>query len=114
MVTFPCIDVFLPRYSNQVCIALEKRGFFYLSQLLTPQGTHLASWSVIYSNSPQKLGHGLVTKWYQDLFSNVTDSSQPGLLLGQFVSSQPVQSLAKDLTPCIPLTGSKETLDCHL
>ncbi|CAB4418026.1 unnamed protein product [Rhizophagus irregularis] len=87
---------------------LRKRGFFYLSQLLTPQGTHLASWSVIYSNSPQKLGHGLVTKWYQDLFSNVTDSSQPGLLLGQFVSSQPVQSLAKDLTPCIPLTGSKK------
>ncbi|CAB4417816.1 unnamed protein product [Rhizophagus irregularis] len=46
---------------------LRKRGFFYLSQLLTPQGTHLASWSVIYSNSTQKLGHGLVTKWYQDL-----------------------------------------------
>ncbi|CAB4417842.1 unnamed protein product [Rhizophagus irregularis] len=69
---------------------LRKRGFFYLSQLLTPQGTHLASWSVIYSNSPQKLGYGLVTKWYQDLSANITDPTQP------------------ELTPCIPLVGSKK------
>ncbi|CAB4446317.1 unnamed protein product [Rhizophagus irregularis] len=87
---------------------LRKRGFFYLSQLLTPQGTHLVSWSVIYSNSTQKHGHARVTKWYQDLSSNVTDPNQPGLLLDQFVSTRPVQSIAKDLTPCIPLVGSKK------
>ncbi|CAB4421324.1 unnamed protein product [Rhizophagus irregularis] len=87
---------------------LRKRGFFYLSQLLTPQGTHLASWSVIYSNSTQKLGHARVTKLYQDLLSTVTDPNQPGLLLDQFVLTQPVQSVAKDLTPCIPLVGSKK------
>ncbi|CAB4430138.1 unnamed protein product [Rhizophagus irregularis] len=67
---------------------LRKRGFFYLSQLLTPQGTYLASWS--------------------DLFANITDPTQPGLLLDQFVSSRPVQSIAKDLTPCLPLKGSKK------
>ncbi|PKY61915.1 hypothetical protein RhiirA4_487561 [Rhizophagus irregularis] len=75
------------------------------------QCTHLASWSVIYSNSVQKLGHGLVTKWYQDLVFNVTDPNQSGLLLDQFASVQPiqfVQSTAKDLTPCIPLVGSKK------
>ncbi|PKY35155.1 hypothetical protein RhiirB3_455584, partial [Rhizophagus irregularis] len=36
---------------------LRKRGLFYLSQLLTPQGTHLLSWSVIYANSIQKRGN---------------------------------------------------------
>ncbi|CAB4440625.1 unnamed protein product [Rhizophagus irregularis] len=87
---------------------LRKRGFFYLSQLLTPQGTHLLSWSVIYANSTQKLGHARVTKWYQDLLFTVTDPSQPGLLLEQFVSTQPVQSVTKNLTPCIPLVGSKK------
>ncbi|PKY63570.1 hypothetical protein RhiirA4_493027, partial [Rhizophagus irregularis] len=70
--------------------------------------THLASWSVIYSNSTQKLGHARVTKWYQDLFSNVTDLNQPGLLLDQFISTRPAQSVAKALTPCIPLVGSKK------
>ncbi|CAB4443464.1 unnamed protein product [Rhizophagus irregularis] len=80
-----------------------------LSAKIFKSSTHLASWSVIYSNSPQKLGHGLVTKWYQDLFSTVTDPNHPGLLLDQFVSTRPVQSIAKDLTPCIiPLVGSKK------
>ncbi|PKY63102.1 hypothetical protein RhiirA4_490983, partial [Rhizophagus irregularis] len=87
---------------------LRKRGFFYLSQLLTPQGTHLVSWSVLYSNSAQKHGHARVTKWYRDLSSIVTDPNQPGLLLDQFVSTRPVQSIAKDLTPCIPFEGSKK------
>ncbi|PKY63563.1 hypothetical protein RhiirA4_492984, partial [Rhizophagus irregularis] len=90
---------------------LRKRGFFYLSQLLTPQGTHLASWSVIYSNSTQKLGNARVTKWYQDLSSNVTDPNQSGLLLDRFISIQPAQfthSVVKDLTPCIPLVDSKK------
>ncbi|CAB4423752.1 unnamed protein product [Rhizophagus irregularis] len=79
-----------------------------LSQLLTPQGTHLVSWSVLYSNSAQKHGHARVTKWYQDLFSNVTDPSQPGLLLDRFISTRPTHSIAKELIPYVPLVGSKK------
>ncbi|PKY63099.1 hypothetical protein RhiirA4_490974, partial [Rhizophagus irregularis] len=105
---YQCLSIKIFRSSLH---RLRKRGFFYLSQLLTPQGTHLASWSVIYSNSVQKLSHGLVTKWYQDLVFNVTDPNQFGLLLDQFASAQPTQfvhSTAKDLIPCIPLVGSKK------
>ncbi|CAB4430550.1 unnamed protein product [Rhizophagus irregularis] len=87
---------------------LSRTNLSSIPDLAFPNGTHLASWSVIYSNSPQKLGYGLVTKWYQDLFANVTDPTQPGLLLDRFVSSRPVHSLAKELTPCIPLVGSKK------
>ncbi|EXX79023.1 hypothetical protein RirG_009590 [Rhizophagus irregularis DAOM 197198w] len=39
---------------------LRRRGLFYLSQLLSPQGTHLLSWSVIYTNSTQKRGNACV------------------------------------------------------
>ncbi|CAB4423755.1 unnamed protein product [Rhizophagus irregularis] len=89
-------------------IRLRKRGFFYLSQLLTPQGTHLVSWSVVYANSIQKHGHARVTEWYQDLSSNVTDPSQPGLLLDRFISSRPTHSITKELTPYIPQTDTKK------
>ncbi|CAB4423739.1 unnamed protein product [Rhizophagus irregularis] len=83
---------------------LRKHELYYLSQLLTPQRTHLTSWSVIYSNSTQKQGNTRVLKWYINLSFNVTDPHQPGLLRDRFFSNQPtMNSITKELVPCTGL-----------
>ncbi|PKB91768.1 hypothetical protein RhiirA5_447618, partial [Rhizophagus irregularis] len=88
---------------------LRKRSLFYLSQILTPQGTHLLSWSVIYANSIQKRGNARLPNWYKDLSANVTIPDKPGLLKDQFVTDQrPVSQLAKELTPCTLPSGYKK------
>ncbi|PKB91904.1 hypothetical protein RhiirA5_447033, partial [Rhizophagus irregularis] len=88
---------------------LRKRGLFYLSQLLTPQGTHLLSWSVIYANSVQKRGNARLPNWYKNLFANVTIPDKPGLLKDRFMTEQrPVSQIAKELAPCTPPSGYKK------
>ncbi|CAB4436105.1 unnamed protein product [Rhizophagus irregularis] len=84
---YQCLSIKIFRSSLH---RLRKRGFFYLSQLLTPQGTHLVLGRSFIPTLFIKLSHGLVTKWYQDL------------------PTQFVHSTAKDLIPCIPLVGSKK------
>ncbi|GET65323.1 ribonuclease H-like domain-containing protein [Rhizophagus irregularis DAOM 181602=DAOM 197198] len=88
---------------------LRKRGLFYLSQLLTPQGTHLLSWSVIYANSVQKRGNARLSMWYKNLSTNITIPDKPGLLKDRFLTEQqPVSLIAKELAPCIPPSGYKK------
>ncbi|PKB92554.1 hypothetical protein RhiirA5_444267, partial [Rhizophagus irregularis] len=88
---------------------LRKRGLFYLSQLLTPQGTHLLSWSIIYANSVQKRGNARLSMWYKNLSTNVTIPDKPGLLRDRFLTEQqPVSLIAKELAPCIPPSGYKK------
>ncbi|EXX53874.1 hypothetical protein RirG_239810 [Rhizophagus irregularis DAOM 197198w] len=88
---------------------LRKRGLFYFSQLLTPQGTHLLSWSVIYVNSVQKRDNARLSNWYKNLSTNVTIPDKPGLLKDQFMAEQrPVSQIAKELAPCIPPSGYKK------
>ncbi|PKC02406.1 hypothetical protein RhiirA5_380997 [Rhizophagus irregularis] len=88
---------------------LRKRSLFYLSQLLTPQGTHLLSWSVIYANSIQKRGNARLPNWYKNLSANVTIPDKPGLLKDQFMTTQrPVSHITKELTPCTPPSGYKK------
>ncbi|GBC33018.2 RNA-directed DNA polymerase from mobile element jockey-like [Rhizophagus irregularis DAOM 181602=DAOM 197198] len=90
-------------------IRLRKRSLFYLSQLLTPQGTHLLSWSVIYVNSIQKRGNARLPNWYKDLSANVTIPDIPGLLKDQFMTNQSlVSQIAKELAPCTPPSGYKK------
>ncbi|GET56111.1 hypothetical protein GLOIN_2v1783661 [Rhizophagus irregularis DAOM 181602=DAOM 197198] len=88
---------------------LRKRSLFYLSQLLTPQGTHLLSWSVIYANSIQKRGNARLLNWYKNLSANVTIPDKPGLLKDQFMINQrPVSQIAKELALCTPPSGYKK------
>ncbi|EXX55711.1 hypothetical protein RirG_222900 [Rhizophagus irregularis DAOM 197198w] len=88
---------------------LRKHGLFYLSQLLTPQGTHLLSWSVIYANSIQKRGNARLPNWYKNLSANVTIPDKPGLLKDRFMTEQrPVSQIAKELALCIPPSGYKK------
>ncbi|GET62874.1 hypothetical protein GLOIN_2v1783661 [Rhizophagus irregularis DAOM 181602=DAOM 197198] len=88
---------------------LRKRGLFYLSQLLTPQGTHLLSWSVIYANSVQKRGNARLPMWYKNLSINVTIPDKSGLLRDRFlIEQQPVSLIAKELAPCIPPSSYKK------
>ncbi|PKC53670.1 hypothetical protein RhiirA1_478811, partial [Rhizophagus irregularis] len=91
------LDVFMANLAR-----LHKRGLFYLSQLLTPQGTHLLSWSVIYANSIQKRGNARIPNWYKDLSANVT-------IPDRFMTDQrPVSQFAKELVPCTPPSGYKK------
>ncbi|PKK55730.1 hypothetical protein RhiirC2_801644, partial [Rhizophagus irregularis] len=88
---------------------LCKHSLFYLSQLLTPQGTHLLSWSVIYANSIQKRGNARIPNWYKDLSTNVTIPDKSGLLQERFITEQrPMSQIQKELTPCAPPSGYKK------
>ncbi|PKB95065.1 hypothetical protein RhiirA5_437440 [Rhizophagus irregularis] len=88
---------------------LRKRNLFYLSQLLTPQGTHLLSWSVIYTNSIQKRGNARIPNWYKDLSANVTIPDKPGLLKDQFMTNQRlVSQIVKELVSCTLPSGYKK------
>ncbi|EXX65234.1 hypothetical protein RirG_135200 [Rhizophagus irregularis DAOM 197198w] len=88
---------------------LRKRSLFYLSQLLTPQGTYLLSWSVIYANSIQKRDNARLPNWYKNLSANVTIPDKPGLLKDQFMTKQrPVSQIAKELAPCTFPSGYKK------
>ncbi|CAB4421321.1 unnamed protein product [Rhizophagus irregularis] len=91
------------------CAGSASRGLYYLSQLLTPQNTHLISWSVIYSNSIKKhKGYARTPKWYTDLSSNVTINVHSGLLQDRFMTYPSISSVVRTLAPCTPVIGYKK------
>lgn len=104
----PIYQCFTPEVFKTNLMRLRKYGLFYLSQLLTLQGTHLIFWSVIYSHSVQKLGNARISKWYKDLSANVTSPNCPDLLLDQYMTTLPFSLAAKELTLCTPLVGHKK------
>jgi hypothetical protein len=84
----------------------RKRKLFYLSQLLTPQGTHLISWST-YIASLVKKGRTHTHKWYLDIQQRLTIPDSHNLLKDAYRRDSPPAILpAVVLAPC---TSTKPT-----
>ncbi|GET55689.1 RNA-directed DNA polymerase from mobile element jockey-like [Rhizophagus irregularis DAOM 181602=DAOM 197198] len=77
---------------------LRSLQLYYLSQFITPQGTHMITWNVYLSNLSSRKGHRVLPhKWFVDIHQCVTVPNSNSLLLDQF-SSEAISSII-DLVP---------------
>ncbi|CAB5331216.1 unnamed protein product [Rhizophagus irregularis] len=53
-------------------------------------------------------GNARISKWYKNLFFNVTIPDDSGLLQDRFMSKQPANSVVKELVPYTPPSGHKK------
>ncbi|PKY33283.1 hypothetical protein RhiirB3_452058, partial [Rhizophagus irregularis] len=80
---------------------LRKRQLFYLSQLITPQGTHLISWKAYYDNLVGRRGPGRVPYWYKDVQHATTIPDSNNRLLDHFITMPTNDSSIYELEPCL-------------
>ncbi|GBC05572.1 hypothetical protein RclHR1_00630019 [Rhizophagus clarus] len=84
---------------------LRRRHLYYLSQLITPTGSHLISWTAYQTayiaQLADKYGRSLPHKWYLDIQATTTISDSHDRLYDHFVclpSATPVVSLVPGVT----------------
>ncbi|PKK55846.1 hypothetical protein RhiirC2_801341, partial [Rhizophagus irregularis] len=94
----PLFDVMTPKIFISYFRRLRSLQLYYLSQFITPQGTHLITWNVYLSNlSCQKGYHVLPHKWFNDIHQCATVPNSNSLLLDQFSSDATSSNI--DLVP---------------
>ncbi|GBB97269.1 hypothetical protein RclHR1_29530003 [Rhizophagus clarus] len=114
--TFP--DLTLPGYTLlyscmspkvfKACLkVLRKCHLYYLSQLITPTGSHLISWTAYQisyiAHLADKRGHSLPHKWYLDIKANTTLPDSHDHLYDHYACSPSIVS-AVNLVPGITTT----------
>ncbi|GBB96529.1 hypothetical protein RclHR1_27770001 [Rhizophagus clarus] len=81
---------------------LRKRHLYYLSQLITPTGTHLVSWTAYrtayIAQLTDKRGRSLSHKWYLDIQATTTIPDSHDRLYDRYVCS-PTDTPAVSLVP---------------
>ncbi|EXX56023.1 hypothetical protein RirG_219940 [Rhizophagus irregularis DAOM 197198w] len=94
----PLFDVMTPKIFISYFRRLRSLQLYYLSQFITPQGTHMITWNVYLSNLSSRKGHRVLPhKWFNDIHQCVTIPNSNSLLLDQF-SSEAISSNV-DLVP---------------
>ncbi|GBB94060.1 hypothetical protein RclHR1_22850001 [Rhizophagus clarus] len=78
-----------PKVFKACLKVLRKRYLYYLSQLITPSGSHLISWTTYQSayiaQLADKCGRSLPHKWYLDIKANTTLSDSHDHLYDRYV-----------------------------
>ncbi|EXX66575.1 hypothetical protein RirG_122490 [Rhizophagus irregularis DAOM 197198w] len=97
----PLFECMTPKAFKAYFPILRKRQMFYLSQLVTPQGTHLISWKAYYDNLVGRRGPGRIPYWYKDIQHATTISDSNNHLIDQFKFTPTIDSSFYDLTPCL-------------
>ncbi|GET55983.1 ribonuclease H-like domain-containing protein [Rhizophagus irregularis DAOM 181602=DAOM 197198] len=83
----PLYDVMTPKIFISYFRRLRSLQLYYLSQFITPQGTHMITWNVYLSNLSSKKGHRVLPhKWFNDIHQRVTTPGSNSLLLDRFSS----------------------------
>ncbi|PKY34008.1 hypothetical protein RhiirB3_453368, partial [Rhizophagus irregularis] len=83
----PLFDVMTPKVFISYFRRLRSLQLYYLSQFITPQGTHMITWNVYLSNLSSRKGHRVLPhKWFNDIHQCVTVPGSDSLLLNQFSS----------------------------
>ncbi|GBC13571.2 RNA-directed DNA polymerase from mobile element jockey-like [Rhizophagus irregularis DAOM 181602=DAOM 197198] len=94
----PLFEVMTPKIFISYFRRLRSLQLYYLSQFITPQGTHMITWNVYLSNLSSRKGHRVLPhKWFTDIHHCVTFPNSNSLLLDQF-SSEAIPSNI-DLAP---------------
>ncbi|GET66400.1 RNA-directed DNA polymerase from mobile element jockey-like [Rhizophagus irregularis DAOM 181602=DAOM 197198] len=96
----PLFECMTPKAFKAYFPILRKRQLFYLSQLVTPQGTHLISWKAYYDNLVGRRGPGRIPYWYKDIQQVTTIPDTNNRLLAQFVTTPMIDSSFYELEPC--------------
>ncbi|GET59998.1 RNA-directed DNA polymerase from mobile element jockey-like [Rhizophagus irregularis DAOM 181602=DAOM 197198] len=83
----PLYDVMTPKIFISYFRRLRSLQLYYLSQFITPQGTHMITWNIYLSNLSSKKGHRVLPhKWFNDIHQCVTTPDSNSLLLDRFFS----------------------------
>ncbi|GBC33790.2 RNA-directed DNA polymerase from mobile element jockey-like [Rhizophagus irregularis DAOM 181602=DAOM 197198] len=83
----PLYDVMTPKIFISYFRRLRSLQLYYLSQFITPQGTHMITWNVYLSNLSSKKGHRVLPhKWFNDIHQRVTTPGSNSLFLDRFSS----------------------------
>ncbi|CAB4488155.1 unnamed protein product [Rhizophagus irregularis] len=83
----PLFEVMTPKIFISYFRRLRCLQLYYLSQFITPQGTHMITWNVYLSHLSSRKGHRVLPhKWFNDIHQNVTVPNSNSLLLDQFSS----------------------------
>ncbi|GET66496.1 RNA-directed DNA polymerase from mobile element jockey-like isoform X1 [Rhizophagus irregularis DAOM 181602=DAOM 197198] len=83
----PLYDVMTPKIFISYFRRLRSLQLYYLSQFITPQGTHMITWNVYLSNLSSRKGHRVLPhKWFNDIHQCVTVPGSNSLLLDRFSS----------------------------
>ncbi|GBC47762.2 RNA-directed DNA polymerase from mobile element jockey-like isoform X1 [Rhizophagus irregularis DAOM 181602=DAOM 197198] len=83
----PLFEVMTPKIFISYFRRLRSLQLYYLSQFITPQGTHMITWNVYLSNLSSRKGHRVLPhKWFNDIHQCVTVPNSNSLLLDQFSS----------------------------
>ncbi|GET56223.1 ribonuclease H-like domain-containing protein [Rhizophagus irregularis DAOM 181602=DAOM 197198] len=83
----PLFEVMTPKIFLSYFRRLRSLQLYYLSQFITPQGTHMITWNVYLSNLSSRKGHRVFPhKWFNDIHQCVTVPNSNSLLLDQFSS----------------------------
>ncbi|GET66236.1 RNA-directed DNA polymerase from mobile element jockey-like [Rhizophagus irregularis DAOM 181602=DAOM 197198] len=106
----PLYDVMTPKIFISYFRRLRSLQLYYLSQFITPQGTHMITWNVYLSNLSSKKGHRVLPhKWFNDIHQRVTTPGSNSLLLDRF-SSDAIPSNIDLLPPLL----SKQQYSCKI
>ncbi|GET54160.1 RNA-directed DNA polymerase from mobile element jockey-like isoform X1 [Rhizophagus irregularis DAOM 181602=DAOM 197198] len=94
----PLFEVMTPKIFISYFRRLRSLHLYYLSQFITPQGTHMITWKVYLSGLSSRKGHRVLPhKWFNDIHQCVTIPSSNSLLLDQFSSDATPSNI--DLVP---------------
>ncbi|GET56229.1 RNA-directed DNA polymerase from mobile element jockey-like [Rhizophagus irregularis DAOM 181602=DAOM 197198] len=83
----PLFEVMTPKIFISYFRRLRCLQLYYLSQLITPHGTHMITWNFYLSNLSSRKGHRVLShKWFNDIHQCVIVPNSNSLLLDQFSS----------------------------
>ncbi|GET56226.1 RNA-directed DNA polymerase from mobile element jockey-like [Rhizophagus irregularis DAOM 181602=DAOM 197198] len=83
----PLFDIMTPKIFISYFRRLRSLQLYYLSQFITPQGTHMITWNVYLSNLSSRKGHRVLPhKWFNDIHQCATIPYFNSLLLDHFSS----------------------------
>ncbi|CAB4436115.1 unnamed protein product [Rhizophagus irregularis] len=104
----PLYECITPKILKNSRSYFRRKQLFYLSQLLTPQGTHLISWATYLAGLVDKRGKVRPHSWFLDLQKHVTIPDSNDRLSDRYFKEPPDSALSSaiELRPCNPSSNT--------
>ncbi|CAB4436307.1 unnamed protein product [Rhizophagus irregularis] len=104
----PLYECISPKIFKSSRSYFRRKQLFYLSQLITPQGTHLISWATYLAGLVDKRGKVRPHSWFLDLQKRVTIPDSNDRLSDHYFKEPPDSALssAVELRPCNPSSNT--------
>ncbi|CAB4417104.1 unnamed protein product [Rhizophagus irregularis] len=98
----PLFECMTPKIFKNSRSYFQRKHLFYLSQLLTPQGTHLISWTTYLASLVDKRGKVRPHLWYLDLQQRTTFPDSNNRLIDRYLTNALITTFAPavDLLTC--------------